>query len=373
VFPPNENEELRRRLISLAPEYGFALCGAVDLDRAHDALSEHCAFFDKWLAAGRHDQMDYLARGRDRRLNPQLIFPSARSVFCVAVPYEMRGRDGDGVAYASYMRGRDYHAVMESRLGNLMECASKEHKFQFKIFCDIGAVLERSMAHLAGLGWIGKNTGLIHPKLGGAVFLAGAFLDVALGTAPTLMKDHCGTCRKCLDACPTKAFPAPRELDARRCIANWTLERRKPFEVVPPDILSVGNRAAGCDVCLEVCPYTVKAKNRILPEFQDPSFDATKLRDWNALLEESENDYRKRVEHSALSRVKHAHFQRNVAYALASCADRFDEKEIGLFMRGVAAKRAGEKKPDLAAAWELAERRLRESAENRKKAGVGEL
>ncbi|MCZ7584284.1 MAG: tRNA epoxyqueuosine(34) reductase QueG [Deltaproteobacteria bacterium] len=320
------NDGLGALLEKLAPKHGFPLSGALDLDAAMPALAEHARRYDTWIGRGYQGTMRYLDRGRGRRADPRAVFPEARGVFCVAAPYGPRDGDehpddpADGASYARYLRGRDYHAVMKERLAALLAEAAAVIPFEYKVCCDTSAVLERSLAHFAGLGWIGKNTCLIHPALGSYLFLAEAFLSVSPGGVPRPMRDHCGTCRACLDACPTSAFPETGVLDATRCVSYWTLEHRAPFVPSNADLDGARHRIAGCDVCQEVCPYNRKPRPALWPEWNDRDADATFLRAWEDLLTESEDEYAQRVARSALSWVKPAHFARNLAYAVTACA-----------------------------------------------------
>lgn len=313
---------------SLAPAYGFPLAGALDLQLALPALEAHAERFRRWLADGRHDRMAYLARAPERRADPRLLFPDAKGIFCVAAPYgpvadQKDGAPAAGAEYALYLRGRDYHEAMTEKLEALLRAASRTVPFKYKICCDTSAVLERSLAHIAGLGFIGKNTCLIHPKFGSYLFLAEAFLDVSPSGAPAPMRDHCGKCERCLAACPTRALAEPHGLDARRCVSAWTLERRGALDLSDADLSALGRRVAGCDACQSVCPFNRKPRPAIWPEFADYGLDATATADWVSLLSEGEEEYRIRVRHSALSRVKPAQFRRNLALALASCAGEF--------------------------------------------------
>ncbi|MBZ0272776.1 tRNA epoxyqueuosine(34) reductase QueG [bacterium] len=335
---------LGRRLVERAPAHGFPLAGVLDLAAARGALSPHVARYEAFLSAGRHGDMHYLARGRDRRADPALVFENARGVLCVAVPYGpdvdenlgaqasrlLRnhplpdGRGSDRATYARYLRGEDYHAAIPRRLEALCADAARDFEFAFKICCDTSAVLERSLAHLAGLGWIGKNTCLIHPRLGSYLFLAEALISEPTGGMPKPMRDHCGTCSACLLACPTAAFPHAGELDARRCLSYWTLETRGSLALDPRDARAIENRVAGCDVCQEVCPFNAKPRPDLWPEWRDASADATALVAWRELLTEDDAAYRARVSRSALAWVKPHAFRRNVALAIAACADDLD-------------------------------------------------
>jgi epoxyqueuosine reductase len=317
-------QDLASLIFDSARAEGFPLVGAVDIDLARDAYPEHVVRYDRWLSAGYAGTMDYLVRGRDRRADPRVVFPGAESVVCVAIPYDPRPLGGAtpaaGPRYARYLRHGDYHKEVAERLERALQRASESSPFKWKVCVDTSAVLERSWAALAGLGWIGKNTLLIHPKHGSYLFLAEALVDRKLGLAPAPLADYCGHCTRCLDACPTKAFPSPRSLDANRCISYWTLERKGEAPLAESDRAGSGTWVAGCDLCQEVCPFNVKAARAAEASVPAPGSPAI-LSDWAALLDETEEAYRARVKGSSLSRVKPAHFARNLATALVNAAD----------------------------------------------------
>jgi epoxyqueuosine reductase len=305
-------------LLEAARAEGFPLAGAVDIEPARAELARHVERYDRWLADGRAGAMQYLVRGRDRRADPTLVLPGVRAVLSVISPYG-RAPAGEpdparGARYARYIQGRDYHDEVAARLERAMarvhERLGRPEDLKWKVCVDTSAVLERAWAAMAGLGWIGKNTLLIHPKLGSYLFIGQVLLTRETGAGPAPLPDYCGHCTRCLRACPTQAITAPRELDSRRCISYATLEKRGayPDEARHPE----GARwIAGCDVCQEVCPFNLKPA-------RDAGSPAELLSAWEALLDESEEAYRARVKGSALSRVKPAQFRRNLAIAMAT-------------------------------------------------------
>jgi epoxyqueuosine reductase len=281
--------------------------------------ADHVRRYESWLAGGRAGAMEYLVRGRDRRADPRIVFPAARSVFCVAMPYSAAPAGSNdpsgGPLYARYLRGRDYHLELKERLDRALAAADAEWRARggaplaWKTCVDTSAVLERAWASLAGLGWIGKNTMLIHPKLGSYLLLAEALLDQPTGRGPAPLKDYCGNCRRCLDSCPAGAFDGPRVLDSRRCISYLTLEKRGSLE--PAERRAIGRWVAGCDVCQEACPFNTKPARE-----ERPAPDgAVALNDWAGLLNETEEEYKVRVGGSALKRVKWDQFRRNLLAA----------------------------------------------------------
>ena len=170
--------------------------------------------------------------------------------------------------------------------------------------------MERTWGALAGLGWIGKNMMLIHPQHGSYFLLGFALLNQKVERGPSLLKDYCGSCARCLNQCPTQAFTQPRELNSNRCISYWTLEKRGPLDLDLKDRAAIGNRVAGCDVCQEVCPFNQKAEKLAIqsPASDDPLLPWT----WEDLLSESVDEYKRRVSQNSLERIKPADFQRNL-------------------------------------------------------------
>jgi epoxyqueuosine reductase len=183
---------------------------------------------------------------------------------------------------------------------------------------DTSAVLERSWAALAGLGWIGKNSLLIHPQLGSYVFIGSVLINQEVGRGPSPLPNYCGNCTRCLDGCPTKAFSQPGMLNSNQCISYWTLEKRGQLEINDPQKKALQNWVAGCDICQEVCPFNIKPvkaeTNLGVP--QNESSGAETVHSWREVLQESELSYKQRVKNSALSRIKPGQFLRNVALAL---------------------------------------------------------
>jgi epoxyqueuosine reductase len=235
-----------------ALEAGFDRAGIAVLDR-----SDYGEAFRSWLEAGLHAGMSWLERRVEHRLDPAQLVPGARSVLCVALRYlvpDDETVEGDlWPRVARYARGDDYHDLMTDRLDAL--CARIEAGFPGTVmrrYVDTGPVLEREWAARAGLGAIGKNTNLLHPTDGSYVLLGDVFLGLDL-EPDVPIADLCGTCRACLDGCPTGALAAPYLLDSRRCISYWTIEHRGaiPAEVRP----LLGEWVFGCDVCQEVCPW----------------------------------------------------------------------------------------------------------------------
>ncbi len=297
------------RLTEILQSEGFPVSGIVDVAAVREEYDRHADRYGKWIADGKHGEMGYLSRGLERRLNPELVFPGVKSVLAVLRPYPPHPVGDEGLRYARYLNGPDYHEVIQTALTRSMERWKSESVegdgLEYKVCVDTSAVLERTWALLAGLGWIGKNTLLIHPQLGSYVFIGVVFLNREFGARPAPLKDYCGPCERCLSACPVGALK-DHDLDSRKCISYLTLEKRGAFEK-PVDLHGY---VAGCDLCQEVCPYNTKAVRRTGPVPPAPHL----VLDEEALLLESESGYRDRIKGSALSRVKFPDFKRNLAF-----------------------------------------------------------
>ncbi|MHB1070978.1 MAG: tRNA epoxyqueuosine(34) reductase QueG, partial [Gemmatimonadaceae bacterium] len=237
------------RLKTQALAAGFDLAGIATLGAPDTA--KH---FDAWLAAGHHGEMSYLERGAEVRRDAR--HPVTGMVSAVVVALNYGGTQPPGPV-ARYARFTDYHRVMWDKLDALLEWARNEiPDAKGRSFVDSGPVLERDLAQRAGLGWFGKNTLLLNSQLGSFFFLGALFLDVALTPDEPFATDHCGTCTRCLEACPTQAFVAPRVLDARRCISYVTIELKGPH--TPEQAAMVGDHLFGCDICQDICPWNAK-------------------------------------------------------------------------------------------------------------------
>ena len=320
-------------LVECAQAEGFPLAAGIDLDLAQAALPEHVARYDRWIAEGRQGAMQYLERGRDRRADPCIVMPGTKSIFCVAIPYQRTPGGAstaiEGPRYARYIRGQDYHEEIAAKLERVMTAVAQRmgpdaDALKWKVCVDTSAVLERSWAAMAGLGWIGKNTLLINPKLGSYLFLAEVLLNFKTEQGPRPLPDYCGNCNRCLQGCPTSAITEPHSVDSNRCISYWTLEKRGELELDDSKKRAIGPWVAGCDICQEVCPFNLRPVKQELAApgttQSEKSVGAEHLHDWDALLCEDLEAYRTRVKGSALSRVKPAQFSRNLAIALTNTA-----------------------------------------------------
>lgn len=235
----------------------FAVAPAVAEPVLRQRLSE-------FVSLGRHGSMEWLPETLDRRADPQVLWPEARSVIVLAMnygpdddPLENHARK-DRATISVYARNRDYHDVIKGKMKELAAKLASRAGGDVKVFVDTAPVMEKPLAQAAGLGWIGKHTNLVSRSHGSWIFLSSIFTTVDLGTEKAEI-DHCGSCRACLDACPTNAFPAPYQIDARRCISYLTIENKGP---IPLEFRkAIGNRVYGCDDCLAVCPWNKYAKS----------------------------------------------------------------------------------------------------------------
>ncbi len=304
-----------RRLKARALGLGFEAVGIAAV-----APLEARAHYAAWLAAGRHGEMRYLAspKHRERRDDPARILRDLRSVACVALCHEP-GRDGARDArlgrIARYAAGEDYHRVMRDRLLELERWIERELLPGSRAlwYADTGAILERGWAERAGLGWVGKHAGLLSEGLGSWFLLGEVLVDRELEPDPPPAQEHCGTCRRCLDACPTAAIVAPYQVDARRCISYLTIELRGaiPAELRP----LVDDWVFGCDICQEVCPW-----NRFAPPAREARLHARSLEGWTLerFLALDQAGFEALFAGSPIRRARRAGFLRNVCVALGN-------------------------------------------------------
>jgi epoxyqueuosine reductase len=283
-----ETPAFAERLKAAAYGLGFDLCGVARLGPA-----ETSAAFERWLGAGYAGEMDYLARGREKRRDTRLPVPASRArtaerapaASAVVVAMDYGGRAPDGPV-ARYARGADYHDVLERRLGELHAWLEEAlgRPVAGKPYVDTGPVLERDLARRAGLGWFGKNTMLVSPRLGSFFVLGALLVGEALAADAPFGADRCGTCTRCLDACPTGAFAAPRVLDATRCVSYLTIEGRGAIAEALRE--GVGGRVYGCDVCQDVCPWNVRFAQKLPGDSPFAARDALAGKDARTLARE---------------------------------------------------------------------------------------
>lgn len=301
-------------LSQLGHQLGFAMTGI-----APAKVSDHVDFLDQWLADGKHGEMDYLANHRDVRIDPQHLLPDARSVICVADRYPHQTdlpADNAAGRIARYAWGDDYHKVLKKRLMQMADTLRENYPdHAFRVAVDTAPILEREHAKRAGLGWIGKHTLLIHPHLG-SWFALGVIVSTLDAPAqyPQTVTDHCGTCTRCIDACPTDCI-TPYQLDASRCISYLTLEHRTHIDKTLQK--QMGNWIAGCDICQEVCPHnrprptldSLPHHERYTPRPPAPTLDLLEVLNWTAA------DRQQAFMGSALKRMKLEMVKRNAVIA----------------------------------------------------------
>ncbi len=337
---------------SLAAKAGFDACR---IARANEA--RHATTFRQWLDAGCHGDMAWLARDPQRRCDPREVLPGCRSVICLATNY-YTGRNpfpqtaaGD-FRLARYAWNADYHDRIAQRLATL-DAGLLELGGAQRCYVDTGPVLERDFASAAGLGWNGKSTMQIHRQLGTWSLLAVVLTTLELPADPPL-GNHCGSCTRCLSACPTQAITAPHRLDARRCIAYLTIEHKGP---IPMEFrAALGDRIFGCDDCLDACPW-----NRFAAESGDltfharPAIFARRLRDF---LDLDDADFRLLFADSPVQRLKRPRFLRNVCVALGNTGSPADLTNLR--------RAANDPDPLIAehAAWAVAQVEAREGLPN---------
>ena len=276
-----------------------------------------------YLAEGRHGQMDWMARTSDRRADPQALWPQARSVICVGVNYgpaepALAGLSRVGSANISvYARSRDYHKVLGKRLKALGRWLSDTHACEVKVFVDTAPVMEKPLAQRAGLGWIGKHTNLVSRRFGSWLFLGEVFTTLELAPDEPAA-DHCGSCDRCLRACPTGALAEPYRIDPRRCISYLPIEHKGGIDPVLE--AAMGNRVYGCDDCLAACPWNRFAVPAAEPDLQ-PRGDlaAPALADLGRLDDAA---FREAFAGTTIRRTGRNRMLRNVAVAAGNTGDR---------------------------------------------------
>jgi epoxyqueuosine reductase len=319
----NSRLELKQRLLSFAREIGFDSCRIAACGSA-----PHADEFRNWLDEGGHGEMGYMERGEEKRCDPQKVLPGARSIIVLALNY-FQGvpQAGDTPAatgkIARYARGDDYHDLVTNKLDKIDEFL-RAVGGQQKCYVDTGPVLERDHAAEAGIGWHGKSTMLIDERLGTWFFLAEVLTTLELPPDEPA-SDRCGTCERCIKACPTGAITAPHRLDARRCISYLTIELKGS---IPLDLRPlIGDRIFGCDDCLDACPWNRFAQvSREAAFFARPSIVGIPLRDYLGL---SDQDFRSLFRNSPIKRIKRRGFLRNVCVALGNVGDPSDLTALG--------------------------------------------
>ncbi len=309
---------LEQKIKTQARRLGFDLVGITTPDPP-----AHFALFQQWIEAGYHAEMHYLAseRSLQRRADPLQVLPECRSILVLGMRYAASHPIPSSPSplgqIASYAWGEDYHLVIEEGLRKLVAFIIQEvgHPVPHRYYTDTGPVLERELAQRAGLGWIGKNGCLIHPRYGSYFFLAEIFLGLELMPDAPFPTDHCGRCTRCIQACPTQCILPNRTLDARRCISYLTIENKG---AIPQDLRpSLGNWIFGCDECQRVCPWNRFAGMQASPALASLPFHASHiLREEIRLTPEA---FAKKFQRRPIKRAKWRGYLRNVAVALGNC------------------------------------------------------
>ncbi len=299
---------VKNELVELARAVGFALCRVTTAEAA-----PHAEDFRRWLSEGKHATMDWLVRGADKRADLELVLPDVRSIIVLATNYFQGGQPPRARGkIARYAWGTDYHDIIEPRLAALTDFLTS-HGGRQRSYTDTGPVLERDFAARAGIGWHGKSTMILNRELGTWFFLSVILTTLELDPdAPAT--NHCGSCTRCMAACPTNAIIAPQQLDARRCVSYLTIENKGS---IPLEFRrAMGDRIYGCDDCLTACPW-----NRFAVTSNEITFQATEatgtveLRDY---LTWSDDEFRARFRGSPIKRIKRRGFLRNVCVALGN-------------------------------------------------------
>lgn len=303
----------------LVEKHGFAWWGVARLERPHTF-----EIYKDWVESGQHGEMEYLSLHLPQKQNPQLLLPDARTAIVVAVNYlphpapQPKEWPFEELKVARYARGQDYHHWLKTRLDGLAQDLGMRYPGEvFLAMTDSRPVLERDLGQRAGLGWFGKNTCLIHPKRGSFFLIGEIYTSMDLVASATAQSDHCGSCRRCLDACPTQALTAPHQLDARLCISYWTIEARgvPPVELRP----KLGDWFFGCDICQEVCPWNQKVFREELRSNPKPEAEKRErtVLELQMVFESSNKKLGRMFEGSALSRAGGRGLKRNAVLVAA--------------------------------------------------------
>jgi len=307
---------LKEKLVKKALSEGFDICRVCSPDSIPEAPDR----LDKFLSAGYHGQMKWLEENRARRQSPKALWPETKSIIMLAQTYgsdidplELLKNKNSG-CISIYARNNDYHEIIKKRLKALGRWLLQEVKeLEIKVFVDTAPVMEKPLGQSAGLGWQGKHTNLVSRQIGNWFFLGSIFTSLELPIDQAEV-DHCGNCRKCLDICPTRAFPSPYTLDARRCISYLTIEHDGPVDEELRPL--IGNRIYGCDDCLAVCPWNKFAKTASESGYISRlELMAPELK---KLVTLSDQEFRTLFKKSPIKRIGRNRFVRNVIYAIGN-------------------------------------------------------
>ncbi len=311
---------LSEQIVQQARSLGFAACGFASA--AEDPV--RAQRLEQWLGEGKHGSMEWMETRLHHRRSPQGLWPAAQSVIALGMSYAPANDPlaleayRDRARISVYAQGKDYHDVVKKRLKALARwLVTQEPEAEVKVFVDTAPVMEKPLGEAAGIGWQGKHTNLVSPDHGSWLFLGAIYTTLELGSSDP-HRDQCGSCRACLDACPTDAFPSPYQIDARRCISYLTIEHKGPIDEEFREAL--GNRIYGCDDCLAVCPWnkfaqTAHAAREFLPR---PELSSPRLEELLAL---DDAGFRSLFSGSPIKRIGRDRFLRNCLYAAGNSGD----------------------------------------------------
>lgn len=336
-----DRERVSQSVIERCGALGFAKAGI-----AHLEPSEHAEHLRSWLDAGKHGSMGYLAEHVELRVKPAGMLEGARSAIVVADRYARRGdvdppQPARRGRIARYARAEDYHRVIKRRLHALCDELRAVHPGEeFRAFTDTAPLLERELAQRAGIGWVARHTLIIEPRLGSYLLLGGVLTTLDLEPVADPEADHCGTCTRCIDACPTDAI-TPYSVDASRCISYLTIERREPID--PGFFEPMGDWLFGCDICQEVCPHNSARPGREAPvldayePFRDDDGTARDAFDLLEVLGWREDDRRRAFTRSAMKRATLAMMKRNALIVAGNQLAEHEDMELRARVKQVAA------------------------------------
>jgi epoxyqueuosine reductase len=298
-------------------QLGFILAGVTSSDSP-----SHFNIFQEWLGSNHHATMDYLAseRSLSRRADPSLILPECKSILVLALPYTPAvSSQRSDFNIAAYALGDDYHDIIPPKLQELVQFIEEQvgHSIPNRYYTDTGPILERELAQRAGLGWIGKNSMLIHPQAGSTFLLAEILLGIELEFDEPLTTDHCGTCTRCIDACPTQCILPNRTINSNHCISYLTIENKGD---IPEDLREkIGNWIFGCDICQQVCPwnrFSRPADSALKPSIPLPILTSD--------LTLTSSEFNQRFKRSPIKRAKRRGYVRNLAVAVGNSGNKND-------------------------------------------------
>jgi epoxyqueuosine reductase len=309
---PHDVHELAGRIKAMARELGFDLAGI-----APAGPSLYRDYFRQWLDDGQAGTMDWLARRFDERVDPAVYFPGVKSVVCVAINYYVTldapkpDASNPTGRVARYALGNDYHDWIKRRLHRLADQMRDATGCQTRCGVDTAPIMEKELAARAGIGWLGKNSCVIHERAGSWLFLGEVLTDLELPPDQPAI-DRCGTCRRCIDACPTAAITAPYQLDATKCISYLTIEHRAPIDAALQP--QMNDWLFGCDICQDVCPFNTRATSAsdpdVQPRLKNGRVDLADVLSWDV------DRYRRQFHNSAVRRVSLPILQRNATIAI---------------------------------------------------------